>query len=567
MVVATGLAANAVVSAVGLPSDVIRDPSRVVASSYGACAFWNDGTMRCWGGSPFADHRGDRPWAHPSPRAPLRDVGVYDDCVVTTGGSLQCARADAPPRVEWAQNVYEHRWFAPLETPPELRDVRSPLVSRPRVCVLARAEPESNDSVWCIDRESVPEKDPPVLRTGWRRMPLGSPRAIAMDGQELCALYAAGPVRCADQFRGEVRDVAGTESAVQLVMAEDFGCVRDARGTVSCWGNNTVGQLGDGTLVSRHDARPIALAGSFGDVAAFGRRACAVRDGIPWCWGRVRPQGSLPALISSDPVKAAELSGVRALAIADWFACATRTDGTVWCWGNDSGGQLGNGASMPSRGCQREGISGTSPEQEQLQPPTPVRTGEAGGYPRARGALVATLLTLGLVPLAWVVEARRRSSLSGWAALVVATFVPMFVTRLLNASVAAYFRICGGWGCDFGWSRTLDQPLFATLALTVSLACVVSGYHRLRRATDEHKGATQMALVVVLGAIPWLLCSMFFNASVNDTNSRDGFAYLLRDRALEQITWPFVVLWWWTIGWFVLAVAFALFTWTEVSAT
>jgi len=569
---AAALATYAVVSAFRLPSDVIRDPTRVVASSGGACAFWKDRTMRCWGHGPFADHHGDRPWAHPSPRAPLRDValtsspqyGRGDDCVLTAQGSLECARADAPYVMDFETQYFEYRWFPPLQTPPELHDVRSAWVARTRVCVLARAGAEPTDSVWCVDRESVPQKDAPVVRAGFRRMPLGAPLAIAMGQQELCARYAAGPVRCIDQFRGELRDVAGTEGAVQLVVAEDFGCVRDARGAVSCWGNNVVGQLGDGTLVSRREARPIALTGSFGDVAAFGRRACVVRDGVPWCWGRLRPRESLPELVSAEPVEAADLSRVRTLAIADWFACATRTDGTVWCWGNDAAGQLGNGASMPSRGCGREGISGTSPEQEQLQPPTPVRTGEAGGYPRARGVLAVALLALVLAPLAWALRARKRSSLHGWAAFVVATFAPIFVLRLSNAAIAAHFDICRGWGCEFDWTRRLDAPLFAAGALALSLACVVFGHRVFRRATDPRRGARRMALVLVCAAIPWMLASMVFTKSINDSNSTDGLAYLLRDRALEQITWPFVALWWSTLGWFVLVVAFALFTWTEL---
>jgi hypothetical protein len=222
----------AAISAVRLPSDVIRGPSRVVASRHGACAFFHDGTVRCWGASPFADHRGDRPWAHPS--ASLRDVAVVsadpsygraDNCAVTARDVLECPRADAPTRVDMETNVYERRWFAPLETPPELHDVRAPRMAGVRVCVLARDAVET-DAVWCIDREPTPNMDAPLVRTGWHRMPFGVPRAIALGPGELCAMYAAGPVRCADHFGEEIRAIAGTEGAVQLAVGEDFGCVR-----------------------------------------------------------------------------------------------------------------------------------------------------------------------------------------------------------------------------------------------------------------------------------------------------------------------------------------------------
>lgn len=556
----------AATSALRLPSDVIRGPSRVVASTHGACAFWSDGTVRCWGASPFGDHRGERPWAHASARASLRDVAVVssdqpygnaDNCVVTARDVLECPRADAPTRVDMKANVYERRWFAPLETPPELHDVRAPRMAGVRVCVLARDALGllERDAVWCIDREPTPALDAPLVRTGWRRMPFGAPRAIALGPGELCALYATGPVRCADHFGEEVRTIDGTEGAVQLAVGEDFGCVRDARGVVSCWGNNTVGQLGDGTLESRRDAQP--LAGTWEDLAAFGRRACALHAGVPWCWGRVRPAKSLPAVVSPTPVQAAEISGVRALAMADWFACGTRDDGTVWCWGNDAAGQLGNGAWMPHRGCSREGISGTSPEQEQLHPPTPVRTGEAGAYPRARAPLTAFVLLLMLGPLALVIDARKRSSLHAVAALLVATFVPLLVARLANVSLAVWFSACRGWDCDVpSWGRA-NHPLFAAASVMLSFGVLVHGYGRLWSAADERTGARAMTWTVA-AAIASLLCSMYFTGPISSTNSEDALAYLLRDRALEGTTWPFFVQWCWTIGWLILAAAFAL---------
>ncbi len=526
--------------------------------------------MRCWGASPFAEHHGDRPWAHPSSRAPLRDVAVLsgpqrqtdlEDCVVDAHDTLVCARARAPARMDVAAGLYELRWFPPLQTPPELRDVRAASIAHPRVCVLARAGSEEAAAAWCVDREPVPDPHAPVVRSGFRRMPLGAPRAIALNARELCALYDSGPVRCMDPSRDEVRDVAGTDGAVQLALGEDFGCVRDAVGTVSCWGENEAGQLGDGTFVSRADARPIAIGRSPSDVAAFGRRACAVRDGVAWCWGLLRPRGSLDEVVSATPVKAADLSDVRTLAISEWFACATRADGTVWCWGNDAAGQLGNGASMPHRGCQREGISGTSAEQERLHPPTPVRTGEAGAYPRARGPMFAFVLALACLPLALVVEARKRSRLDAAAALVVATFVPMLITRLANATLATWFDSCRAWACAIPtWSRSMDA-FMATFGVAASFGFVAHGYGRLRSAPDERSGARVMARFVVCGAIPSLLCSMHFTRTVVSTSSGDALAYLLRDRALEGIRWPFVAQWCWTMGWFVIAIAFAPFAW------
>ena len=45
------------------------------------------------------------------------------------------------------------------------------------------------------------------------------------------------------------------------------------------------------------------------------------------------------------PVEVQELTGVERLALGRMHACALRTDGTVMCWGNAQGGQLGDGTS------------------------------------------------------------------------------------------------------------------------------------------------------------------------------------------------------------------------------
>ncbi|CAG0994529.1 hypothetical protein BURK2_02590 [Burkholderiales bacterium] len=134
-----------------------------------------------------------------------------------------------------------------------------------------------------------------------------------------------------------------------------FSCARLSGGTVSCWGTNWSGQLGDGSTTS-HNA-PSAIAGLSGVAAlALGdSHACALMvGGTVKCWGD-NGNGRLgdgTTLNRSTPVDVSGLSGVAALSLGHMHSCALLAVGGVMCWGNNGDGQLGdstyNSHSSPS---------------------------------------------------------------------------------------------------------------------------------------------------------------------------------------------------------------------------
>jgi len=126
-------------------------------------------------------------------------------------------------------------------------------------------------------------------------------------------------------------------------------CALTTGGRALCWGSNTHGQLGVGS--SREKAVvPVAVAGghTFDRIAAGSYFTCALtRTGEVWCWGD-DSSGQLGAAPdrtprSNVPVRV-PLDG-RALAIGagDRHACAVLESDRVACWGNDGAGQLGDG--------------------------------------------------------------------------------------------------------------------------------------------------------------------------------------------------------------------------------
>lgn len=123
----------------------------------------------------------------------------------------------------------------------------------------------------------------------------------------------------------------------------NFTCVSRADGYVWCWGDNSFGQLGNGTFVNSRV--PVRIEGFRGviKVVAGGTHACALRyNGTVWCWGDYLPNGS--SVVA--PTKVAKLKAVKDLTAGTTHTCALKTAGTVWCWGANMSGQIGNGTTV-----------------------------------------------------------------------------------------------------------------------------------------------------------------------------------------------------------------------------
>jgi hypothetical protein len=144
---------------------------------------------------------------------------------------------------------------------------------------------------------------------------------------------SAGPARAATPWYAE-------GSSHTLALMKD--------GTVWAVGSNSYGQLGNGESSwwrTSSEPRPVAGLDRVIAVAAGGAHSAALKeDGTVWVWGYngAGQLGNKRKEFSSVPVQMAGLSDIKAIASGISHLVALKNDGTIWAWGSNRVGQLGN---------------------------------------------------------------------------------------------------------------------------------------------------------------------------------------------------------------------------------
>ncbi|MBU6154809.1 MAG: putative Ig domain-containing protein, partial [Bdellovibrionales bacterium] len=180
---------------------------------------------------------------------------------------------------------------------------------------------------------------------------------IAAGGAHTCAIQNGAVLCWGDNSLGQLGDgtttnsaipvqVPGLDSNVTSLAAGAYHTCAIQNGALKCWGDNSSGQLGDGTTTDR--LTPVAVPGLDSNVTSLAAgyyHTCAIQNGALKCWGGnyAGQLGDGTTTNSAIPVQVPGLdSNVTSLAAGYFHTCAIQ-NGAVLCWGYNYSGQLGDG--------------------------------------------------------------------------------------------------------------------------------------------------------------------------------------------------------------------------------
>lgn len=342
----------------------IQNALMVSVGGLSACANLADGSVKCWGSNSWGQ-LGDGTKVASS--MPTQVVGLKDSVQVAlspnASGSVCSVSWDAKTNcwggdpLLFANGIIRTESSLPADTLLETQRVEATSRSLTIAWVSALTEnPGTLDGYFVRYRSED--------AGSWKSLeiPLSAGRSVHLEDLESNTRYRVeispidGPgvthtmVVYASTL-GTDNDRTSLAFGRQVSAGSTFSCAALDDGRVQCWGQNTNGQLGDGTHISAIQPVTVSQISSAQTVSAGRNSACAVLfSGEVQCWGSntYGILGGPEALDSAIPVVVSGLSSAVTVGVGTDFACALLREGSVYCWGNNDHGQLGTTSVLKS---------------------------------------------------------------------------------------------------------------------------------------------------------------------------------------------------------------------------
>lgn len=336
-----------------------------------SCARRPSGSVRCWGDDVQGQTGTGGPATGGLVTTPQDVEGITDAIDIASGRNHTCVARKTGKVSCWGYNLdgqlgigeFDNRSSTPVDVV-GLKDAFAVAAGGNFSCAL-----RGSGSVACWGGNGSGQ-----LGTG-DESPTSTPRAVSglrdmvaiSAGQaHVCAVEKTGSVSCwgdgsngqlgAGEARGSSSPVAVTNitDAVMIAAAERSTCALTKAGSVLCWGANELGQLGNGSTAPTPNSTPTSVL-NLSDATSMwtGRNhACAIRkSGAVVCWGA----GSRGQLGDGQPhsdgsgaqaslVSVSGLTSATGTGAGGDHSCAVTKTNTLFCWGANDRGQLGNGS-------------------------------------------------------------------------------------------------------------------------------------------------------------------------------------------------------------------------------
>jgi alpha-tubulin suppressor-like RCC1 family protein len=170
----------------------------------------------------------------------------------------------------------------------------------------------------------------------------------ANPAQTCSVINGSGTVVAANLINVAIACATGSHTGLMFVSVSEgyqHTCGVTTVGTAYCWGDNSSGQLGDGTTAN--STTPVAVAGglTFAAVSASASHTCGLTtSGAAYCWGRGGLLGDSLGTGSSTPVPVAGGHTFASVSAGSVHSCGVTTAGAAYCWGEGYYGELGVGS-------------------------------------------------------------------------------------------------------------------------------------------------------------------------------------------------------------------------------
>ena len=374
--IGTGYGGNAssTPKAISLPSGRVAVDVQVGGSGT-VCAILDDGSMHCWG----HNHEGQIGDGTTSDRTNLTrtivsnhgtvssaSIGIQHACAVMDDGSLYCWGSGQYGALGLGTNTSHLTSRLVGESSPQGRSVVMASTGGGSACaVMSDGDLLCWGQVWVSDSQHMEYPLPREISLGVHARAL----SVSVGGDSsptICAIVSSptlgdtlecwgdnpsGGLGQGDtQSRGDPTTVSfgGGRTAVSVSVGNQHTCAILDDGSVSCWGSNSYGQVGDGSVSDRLTPRSVSLGTNISAVgiSAGHRHTCALTDnGSVYCWGaNDRGQIGDGTQIQRLTPTQIDFGGSAALEIStgEGHSCALLDDGGVSCWGTGGNGEMGS---------------------------------------------------------------------------------------------------------------------------------------------------------------------------------------------------------------------------------